>query len=85
MQVELFCPHCSQHFLAPAQTAAARAFEQMSDEGPWSALGDGETFEDRIFAALTAQGTIHCPKCTAAVPIREETVVELAQALLANW
>ena len=56
MQVELHCPHCSHTFMPSSDTPAAEALDRMSDEGPWFALGDGETFEDRIFAALDVEG-----------------------------
>jgi hypothetical protein len=81
MHVELHCPSCSHVWDADT----AEALDRMSDEGPWSALGDCETFEDRIFAALAEHGTIHCPACAEPVPIREECVVELAQEMLAHW
>lgn len=85
MRIELQCPRCTFAFTAPADAPASEALERMSDEGPWVALGDGETFEDRIFTALTSQGAIHCPRCGGGVPLNEETVVELAHELLAQW
>jgi hypothetical protein len=57
----------------------------MTDEGPWYALGDGETFEDMIFTALTSRGAIHCPECGEAVSVSEESLGELAMAVLTQF
>ena len=57
----------------------------MTDEGPWYALGDGETFEDMIFAALTARGAIRCPGCGEPVNVTEESLGQVAMEVLANW
>ena len=35
----------------------------MADDGPWYALGDGETFEDMIFNTLVGCGRIRCSEC----------------------
>ena len=56
MQVELYCPHCSCCFSANPEAPAAEVLDRMADEGPWYALGDGETFEDMIFSTLFALG-----------------------------
>ena len=56
MQVELCCPECCCRFAAPPDTSADEIIERMTDEGPWYALGDGETFEDMVHAALSAGG-----------------------------
>jgi hypothetical protein len=85
MQVELYCPCCSCRFAAPPDTPAAEVWDRMTEEGPWYALGDGETFEDMIFAALTARGAICCPECGRPVSISEESLGQMAQEMLANW
>jgi hypothetical protein len=56
----------------------------MTEEGPWYALGDGETFEDMIFSALTARGAICCPDCGRPVSISEESLGKMALEMLAN-
>jgi hypothetical protein len=85
MQVELYCPCCSSRFAAPPDTAADEVLERMTDDGPWYALGEGETFEDMIFAALTSRGAIRCPDCGEAVSVSEESLGQLAMGLLAQW
>jgi hypothetical protein len=85
MQVELYCPRCSSRFAAPPDTPAAEILDRMIDEGPWYALGDGETFEDMIFAALTSRGTIRCPECETPVEVSEESLGRIALELLAQW
>jgi hypothetical protein len=85
MQVELYCRGCSCRFAAPPDTPAAEVWDRMVEEGPWYALGDGETFEDMIFAALTARGAICCPDCGRPVSISEESLGKMALEMLANW
>jgi hypothetical protein len=85
MRVALCCSHCPCSFAAPPDTPAAEILDRMIEDGPWYALGDGETFEDMIFAALTSRGAICCPECGAPVAISEESLGQLAQEVLANW
>jgi hypothetical protein len=82
MQVELRCPACLLHFRSDLDTAA---LERIHDEGPWSALGDGETFEDRIHADLLEHQEAYCPRCGNEVAATEESLGELATELLAHW
>ena len=63
MQVELFCPQCCCRFAAEPETPAGEVLDRMASEGPWYALGDGETFEDMIFSTLFAVGDIRCADC----------------------
>jgi hypothetical protein len=85
MQVELCCPRCESRFRVPPDAPVQEALERAADEGPWSALGDGETFEDWLFAALDSGETIHCPACGAVVPLREEDLAQVARDVLAQW
>ncbi len=85
MQIELFCPCCSCHFVAPPETAAEAIVERMFDEGPPYALGDGETFEDMIFTSLTEHGQISCPECGEPVSVSEESLGRLAMSMLERW
>jgi hypothetical protein len=41
----------------------------MTEEAPWFALAEGETFQDMVQAALASRGKILCPEC------REEVLV----------
>ena len=50
-------------------TEAAEVLDRMADEGPWYALGDGETFEDMIFTTLIGCGTIRCAECGEAASV----------------
>jgi len=85
MQVELFCPQCACRFAAHPDTPAAEVLDRMTEEGPWYALGDGETFEDMIFAALTSRGVIRCPECGDPVSVSEESLGHLAMQVLSSW
>jgi hypothetical protein len=56
----------------------------MLDEGPWYALGDGETFEDMIFTTLARDGNIFCPECGEPVAVSEESLGRVAMSMLAQ-
>lgn len=85
MQVELYCPDCRCRFAAAPDTPAAEVLDQMIAEGPWYALGDGETFEDMIFNTLTSRGAIRCPGCHEPVSVSEESLGQLAMEVLGSW
>lgn len=85
MQVELFCPHCCTSFVATPQTPAREVLDRMAEEGPWYALGDGETFEDMIFTTLFACGTIRCAECGEPVSVTEESLGKLTMEVLGSW
>ena len=82
MHVELFCPHCERRFTTSPETPAAEVFDRVTESGPWNALGDGETFEDMIFAALTARGAICCPDCGRPVSVSESSLGKMALEML---
>jgi len=63
---------------------AEEVLERMTEEGPWYALGDGETFEDMIFTALMTRGAIRCPECCRPVSVSEESLGRLAMEMLAQ-
>ena len=85
MQVELSCGRCSCRFVAAPNTPAGDIVERMIDEGPWYALGEGETFEDMIFSALMERGAIFCPDCGSPIAVSEESLGQLAQSLTLGW
>lgn len=85
MQVELYCPYCSSLFAASPDTPAAEVLDRMADDGPWYALGDGETFEDMIFSTLFACGAIRCSECGEAVCISEQSLGQLTLEVLGSW
>jgi hypothetical protein len=85
MQVELFCPQCACRFAASPETPAAQVLDQMTQQGPWYSLGDGETFEDMIFSTLFAAGSIRCCECGEAVSVTEESLGQLATEVLGSW
>ncbi len=85
MQIELCCPACDCRLVAPPDTRAEDLMERMFDEGPYFALGDGETFEDMIFATLTEYGNIACPECGEPVMVTEESLGQLALSVLGSW
>ncbi len=82
MKIELCCPTCSCRFVAPPEASSHEVLDQMFDEGAQYALGDGETFEDMIFATLTEQGDICCPVCGDPVSVSEESLGRLALSML---
>jgi hypothetical protein len=85
MQVELFCPNCCCRFAAAPDTPAAEVLDRMAEDGPWYALGDGETFEDMIFTTLFDCGSIRCSECGEAVVVSEESLGKLAMEVLGSW
>jgi hypothetical protein len=85
MQVELFCTHCACRFAAAPETPAAEVLDRMADEGPWYALGDGETFEDMIFTTLLAHGDIRCSECGELASVSEASLGQLTAEVLGSW
>jgi hypothetical protein len=85
MQVELFCPQCSCSFAASPDAPAAEVLDRMAEEGPWYALGDGETFEDMIFSTLFVCGSIRCTECGEAVSVSEQSLGQLTMEVLGSW
>ena len=85
MQVELYCPQCSCCFSADPDAPHAEVLDRMAEEGPWYALGDGETFEDMIFSTLFARGDIRCSECGEAAVVTEETLGQLTLEVLGSW
>ena len=84
MQIELFCTECSCRFAAPPDLGADDVIERMTDEGPWYALGDGETFEDMIFSSLSRDGHIFCPECGEPVAVSEESLGRVDMSMLSQ-
>ncbi len=78
MEIGLRCPSCTCSFSAAPDLPADEVLERMTDEGPWYALGEGQTFEDMIFAALLARGRICCPDCREPVVVSEASLAQLA-------
>jgi hypothetical protein len=85
MRIELHCSSCFCRFVAPAQASHDEIREQMFNDGPWYALGDGNTFEDMIFATLMERGAICCPDCGDPVSVSEESLGQLAMEMLAGF
>jgi hypothetical protein len=76
MQIELRCPCCPCRFRAPSFAPAAEVLDRMTEEGPWFALAEGDTFQDMLEAALRARGRIRCPECGTAVAVGDELASE---------
>lgn len=85
MQLELRCPCCAHGFEFSADSPAGEVLDRVTEQGPWRALGDGETFEDLIHAALCSDESVRCAECGVPVPINEENLGRLSQAILARW
>jgi uncharacterized protein YbaR (Trm112 family) len=84
MHLELQCPRCSGVLELGSDTGTEYRAPAGSF-GPWDALGDGETLEDRLYAVLDDQGELRCPECGAACPLNEENVGRWAMELLSSW
>ena len=78
MHVELECRNCECIFTPDV-------WEKLNAEGPWSALGDGETVEDHIIAQMAPGEEICCPNCGAIIEMDEETLGRLSLQLLGQW
>jgi hypothetical protein len=85
MHVELYCPSCRSHYAATPETLAAAVFDLATEQGPWNALGDGETFEDSVAAALADRAADRCPSCGEAATVSEESLGRLTLQLLGTW
>ena len=85
MQLELYCPTCHCHFAPGPRTSIAEVLRDLVEAGPWSALGDGETFEDLLFNTLASTAETNCPDCGAAATVGESALGDLTHALLATW
>ncbi|TMQ33396.1 MAG: hypothetical protein E6K70_13335 [Planctomycetota bacterium] len=85
MAFELHCPRCRSYFEVPSHSPAFAALEHIAEESPWSVLGDGETFEDRLYNALTNEEAIRCPDCGGPIQVSEETLSRFSRELLAHW
>ena len=80
MPIEMLCPHCHGRF----DTAADSLGEALFPIVPSPALGDGETFEDMISAALDERGARSCPECGEGLRVSEEGLGQLALTMMAR-
>ncbi len=85
MELEHRCSGCAHRFSVPSGSGAAALLDQMAAEGPWCALGDGETFEDQLFHALGTGDAVHCPQCGERALVTEESLSEFERELLTQW
>lgn len=85
MQIELYCSHCDSSFCASPDAPAIEVLDRMADDGPWYALGDGETFEDMIFSTIFAHGDIECIECGEQANVSEESLGRLTLEVLGSW
>jgi hypothetical protein len=85
MKIELYCSNCDTSFVAAPHTPAHQVLDRMAEDGPWYALGDGETFEDMIFATLFANGAICCSECGEPASVNEQSLNQMALEVLGSW
>jgi hypothetical protein len=85
MPFELYCSHCAQSFSVSPGSPVAAVLERVAQQGPWSALGDGETFEDSLSTELSDQQLLSCPDCGRSVFASEASLGQFAQQLLGQW
>ncbi len=85
MTIELVCPYCPFRFSASHLAPAALILDRMIEDGPWFALGNGNTFKDMVFTALITRGAIRCPECHENVIVHEESECGATGDLLACY
>jgi hypothetical protein len=85
MQLELYCAHCDRRFTPAPKPGIVDLIQDLEREGPWSALGDGETFEDLLYNTLTSTPETACPECGGTATVGEGELGELSHSLLACW
>jgi hypothetical protein len=59
--------------------------DRMAEQGPWYALGDGQTYEDMIFSMLFSCGTIRCIECGKPASVTEQSLGQLSMEVLGSW
>jgi hypothetical protein len=85
VNLDFYCSQCRSHFEASQDTLASSVLDQVTEEGPWSTLGDGLTFEDVIVAAMSDRGASACPSCGKAGTICEKSLGRVTMEVLAAW
>ncbi len=85
MLLELRCPCCGCHLSGSPETPSEDILDRMTDDGPWFALAEGDTFADMIEAALSSRGAIHCPDCCGVVAVREASLAACDRELVACY
>jgi hypothetical protein len=85
MPFTLHCPHCSQEFSLSWDSDAVTVLERVAQEGPWSSVGDGATWEDHVSTVLAAEESMRCPECGEHALVSEESLSRFTQEMLAQW
>src|SRR5262249_61954654 len=81
VEIELHCPSCLSNFTASPEATPEQIVQRMTEEGPWYALANGNSFEDMVCLALLNRGAINCPDCASPVSIREKSMGALIDML----
>ena len=84
MPIEMCCPQCFGRFEAAPESLGEETLTGIFPEVPCAALGDGETFEDMISAALGERPASPCPSCGERLRVSEEGLGQLALTMLAR-
>lgn len=84
MWIRLFCACCSCQYRSPVETPASQVLDQMTDDSPWFALAEGDTFEGMVSAALDRRGRILCPECGEEVQVLYDSKSGSADGLLSS-
>ncbi len=85
MQLEFQCCRCAYHSTVYQNPRTSQIWDRLTEEGPWYALGDGQTLEDRISATLTADDETRCPECGGRLAVSEDSLVAASRELLTQW
>ena len=80
MQVEMHCPACLSNYESDIDEVN---FDRISEESPWTALGDGTTLEDELSARL--EDDLECPCCGGPVDVLPTSLGRLSLQMLTQW
>ena len=85
MRLWFQCAQCRTEIAAPRTSSVMRILEKVLFAGPWTALGDGETFEDQIYNELAGNEGARCPQCGRPMKLTEESLGRCSLEMLLQW
>lgn len=85
MAIELECPGCDRPFTWRCATSAGQVLNRIADGDRALGMGDGQTIEDLVYAAVISERSVQCPHCHAALEMNDDGVAIVAQQLLQAW
>jgi hypothetical protein len=85
MRLQFHCTGCSTNNSIELTSPLGSVLERIRDQGPWVALGDGETLEDQLHNELTGNEDSWCPDCGNPIAFSEESLAQFSRELLMHW